>query len=110
MPRYWSHGLCGCFGDLGLCCLTYFLPCVTAGRNAEAVGKSCLLHGLSVMVPILHMICAGSVRGNIRDERDIVGGCVGDMLLHCFCSCCALIQEAQELKIPAPQVAVVERK
>ena len=30
--RDWGNGLCSCFDDLGLCLLTYFLPCVTFGN------------------------------------------------------------------------------
>ena len=35
----WQHGIFGCFNNCGVCILTFFLPCVTAGQNAEAVGK-----------------------------------------------------------------------
>uniref|UniRef100_A0A1I8FPH0 Zf-ANAPC11 domain-containing protein n=1 Tax=Macrostomum lignano TaxID=282301 RepID=A0A1I8FPH0_9PLAT len=38
-----QHGLCGCFDDCGLCIITYFVPCYTFGKNAEAVGDSCML-------------------------------------------------------------------
>ncbi|XP_077989896.1 uncharacterized protein LOC144444356 [Glandiceps talaboti] len=110
MPRYWSNGLFGCFGDCGLCCLTYFCPCITAGRNAEAVGKSCCLHGLFVFLPIVHMICGSSVRGMIRQERDIMGAELGDLAVHCFCPCCALIQEAHELKISPPTEKAMARQ
>ena len=42
----WSHGLCGCFDNFTVCIITYFLPCYTSGKNAEAVGESCLLYGV----------------------------------------------------------------
>ncbi|XP_077989897.1 uncharacterized protein LOC144444357 [Glandiceps talaboti] len=109
MPKYWSHGLFGCFGDCGLCICTYFCPCVTAGRNAAAVGKSCCCHALCTFFPILGMICQAGVRGAIRRERDIMGTPCGDCCVHCFCVCCALMQEAQELKQPAPKPAAMAR-
>ena len=28
----WSHGLCGCFDNIGICVVTYFVPCVTFGQ------------------------------------------------------------------------------
>uniref|UniRef100_J3LUF0 Uncharacterized protein n=1 Tax=Oryza brachyantha TaxID=4533 RepID=J3LUF0_ORYBR len=33
----WSSGLFDCFDDFGLCCLTWWCPCVTFGRVAEMV-------------------------------------------------------------------------
>ncbi|XP_070535307.1 uncharacterized protein [Ptychodera flava] len=98
----WSFGLFGCFGDIGLCCMTYFLPCVTAGRNAKAVGKPFPLHCLIFFVPILNMICQGKVRTMIRDERNIAGGPCGDIIVHWLCFLCALVQEARELQTTAP--------
>ncbi|XP_077989895.1 uncharacterized protein LOC144444355 [Glandiceps talaboti] len=110
MPKMWSNGLFGCFGDIGLCLITYLLPCLTAGRNARAVGKPCPIHALAFFVPILHMFCAAKVRRLIRDERDIMGTPCGDMIVHCFCPCCALVQEGQELReYPAPMAASMGR-
>ena len=34
---------CGCFNDLPSCCLSYFLPCVQFGFNAQAMGDDCCL-------------------------------------------------------------------
>ena len=34
----WQFGLFGCFGDFGLCIITFFVPCYTIGKNAEAFG------------------------------------------------------------------------
>ena len=38
-----QSGLFGCFNDCGLCLITYFLPCITFGQNAAALGKRNLL-------------------------------------------------------------------
>ena len=46
MVGEWRHGLCNCFDDIGICIIAYFVPCVTFGQNAEAIGEgSCLLCG-----------------------------------------------------------------
>ncbi|GAQ80119.1 hypothetical protein KFL_000460300 [Klebsormidium nitens] len=38
----WAAGLLGCFGDCGICCLGYLLPCVLYGQNVEMLtGESC---------------------------------------------------------------------
>lgn len=41
----WKHGLLGCFDNLGLCIVTYVIPCYTFGKNAEAVGEGCCCCG-----------------------------------------------------------------
>ena len=93
----WRHGLMGCFGNLGVCIITYFVPCYTFGKNAEALGNGCCCHALLFLVPILNIILHVQQRGRIRDEKGIDGGCCGDALVSIFCMCCALIQEAQEV-------------
>ena len=35
----WSHDLCGCFDNLGMCIVAYFVPCVSFGQTAEQLGK-----------------------------------------------------------------------
>ena len=41
----WKSSLFGCFDDLGLCIITYLVPCYTFGKNAEAMGENCLCCG-----------------------------------------------------------------
>ncbi len=106
----WQHGLCGCFNDIGLCLITYIAPCITAGKNAEAVGNDCMLYGcLSILGPI-SLWSRSMVRGQIREARGIEGSCLNDCVTHCFCGLCALVQEGQEiwnmLDGPTSQVAV----
>ncbi|GFN95042.1 cell number regulator 13 [Plakobranchus ocellatus] len=95
-----QHGLCGCFDNFGLCLLTYFVPCYTFGKNAEAVGDSCCLCGLAYFVPIVDLVALVTVRGKIRESRNIEGGCCTDLLTIIFCHLCALVQEAQEVQAP----------
>ncbi|KAK3108759.1 hypothetical protein FSP39_015023 [Pinctada imbricata] len=68
----WSNGLCGCFGNITLCLITYVAPCYTAGKNAEAVGDSC------VTVAVVYAICnivgvyfAAKTRQKIREQKGI---------------------------------------
>ena len=67
----WKNGLCGCFGDCGLCILTYFLPCVTAGQNAEKVGKSCCLYGFLSLLGCIGIYTRAVVRTEIRETKSI---------------------------------------
>ncbi|XP_002158056.1 uncharacterized protein LOC100202625 [Hydra vulgaris] len=92
-----KHGICSCFNDCSTCIITYFLPCVTAGKNAEFVSKSCCLYGC------LSLTCVGPisralVRSDIRQKLNIEGSCCGDFICHLFCPLCALVQESQEIQ------------
>lgn len=98
-----QHGLFGCFDNIGLCLITYFVPCYTFGKNAEAVGDSCLLCGLIYFVPIVDIVALVSVRGKIRESRNIEGNIFTDLLSILCCHLCALVQEAQEVQAPGGQ-------
>ena len=95
MSREWSNGIFGCFNDcstcelaepffvvvLGMCSyppplftvgiIAYFCPCYVFGKNAEAVGDSCVLCALSQFVPGLNLWTRISIRGKIREQKGI---------------------------------------
>ena len=71
MTTEFQNGTFGCFGDCGTCLLTYFCPCVTAGRNAEAVGESCLLCGALTLCGPVGFFTRGKVREKIRAKYNI---------------------------------------
>uniref|UniRef100_A0A8C4R4N0 Uncharacterized protein n=1 Tax=Eptatretus burgeri TaxID=7764 RepID=A0A8C4R4N0_EPTBU len=100
----WSHGLCGCLGDCGLCIQTFCCPCVTAGQNAEAtdVGGCCLC-GLAFFVPFLGCFFTARSRQKAREMKQIQGSFVGDVCCTLCCPACVLVQTARELKTPTPQ-------
>ncbi|BFZ17038.1 hypothetical protein BsWGS_20077 [Bradybaena similaris] len=102
-----KHGLCGCFDNIGLCIVTYFVPCYTYGKNAESVGENCLLCGLVYFIHPINLIFHTITRGKIREQRNIEGSVLKDFLTVAFCMCCALIQEAQELH--DPEAAYIHR-
>lgn len=98
MARQWSHGLFGCFDDCGTCLVTYFCHCYTAGKNAEAVGDSCLLCGLATFVPLANIFFMAQIRSKIREQKGIDGTFLNDILATCCCPLCMLVQSAQEVK------------
>jgi len=98
LAQEWANGLCGCFNNCTLCIVTYFVPCYIAGKNAEAVGEDCILCGLVFFVPIANMVCPAKIRGKIREQKGIEGSFIKDLLVHCFCPLCAIVQEANEVK------------
>ncbi len=100
-PQEWKNSLCGCFDDLGSCCLTCCCPCVQYGMNHEKVHKDgCCMQGLLFCL----LSCCGlsccihsALRSNVRQKYNIPEGC-SDCCTTCFCSGCAICQEARELK------------
>lgn len=67
-----SNGLFGCFNNCTLCLITYFVPCYTAGKNAEAVGDSCVMVGaLYAVFPIAGVYFAAKAREKIREQKGI---------------------------------------
>ncbi|KAK6166389.1 hypothetical protein SNE40_023095 [Patella caerulea] len=98
MANEFQHGLFGCFDNLGLCIISYFVPCYQFGKNAEAVGESCLLCGILFLIPVVDLFLGAHIRTKIRDSKGIGGSFVGDLLFWFCCPCCALVQEAQEVE------------
>ncbi|CAL1530364.1 unnamed protein product [Lymnaea stagnalis] len=96
MSKEWTHELFGCFDNVGICLLAHLVPCYLFGRLASDVGESCLICMLIDMFiyPWPH-IC---IRGKVREQRDISGTIISDVVQVLCCSCCALAQEAQEME------------
>ena len=96
MSGEFSYGLCGCFGDIRLCCLTFFAPCVTVGRNAEYFGEDC------VTATLLNCCCGCPyeiiVRNRLRHLRGIQGTMTTDLMMALFCGFCMLVQDAREIE------------
>ncbi len=75
--------------------MTYFCPCYTAGKTAEAMGENCVLHAIACYLPLVGMICRSKIRSKIRESKGIEGSGCGDCLSVTFCSLCTLVQEAR---------------
>jgi len=95
--RPWAHGLFGCFDNCGLCIITYFVPCLTAGQNAEAVGKNCLLWGCLATLGLIGVYTIAVVRKDVREQKGIEGSFGMDFIVTWCCPLCVIIQTAQEL-------------
>lgn len=63
----WYHGLCVHAPGI----ITYIVPCYTAGKNAEAVEESCLKYGIYSLIPLANIYCHATVRGKIREKKNI---------------------------------------
>ena len=67
----WTYGLFGCFSNCGICIITYFVPCVTAGQVAESTGKSCCLYGFLSPLGCIGIYTMAKVREEIRAAHGI---------------------------------------
>ncbi|KIJ22924.1 hypothetical protein M422DRAFT_196528 [Sphaerobolus stellatus SS14] len=113
--REWSHDFFDCFGDVGTCCLAYFLPCVAYGQNRSRLrhlqdkgtphphggdsctgaccGHACLLY--CGFYWILQM----NLRGEVRRRYNIDGGGCGDCMAALCCHPCELTQDSREIEL-----------
>ncbi|KAK2159148.1 hypothetical protein LSH36_157g00022, partial [Paralvinella palmiformis] len=82
---------------------------VTQCKNAEAVGDSCVCHGLLQFVPVVDCISVSMIRKKVREARGIPGGLCGDMINSWFCYFCVLVQTAQEVEHIEPREQNISR-
>lgn len=100
-----STGLCDCFSDCSLCCLTCWCPCITFGRIAEIVDQgssSCEVSGalyvLLAAVVGCQWIYSCTYRSKLKAQYGMPESCFGDCCTHFWCESCALCQEYRELQ------------
>lgn len=100
----WTTGLCGCFEDIGSCCMTCCCPCIIFGQNAEVIDKgrtSCsiaalIFYGLSYIG--FGCLYSYTYRSKLRGLYSLPEEPCMDLCIHCFCTHCAICQEYRELK------------
>merc|ERR1740136_537347 len=81
----WAHGLMGCCDDIGTCLISWVVPCLSFGQNAEAAGtaSSCLIGGVLFLIPLVNIVCWIKTRGAIREKYGIEGSVVNDIFAIC---------------------------
>ncbi|KAI8629044.1 PLAC8 family-domain-containing protein [Xylariaceae sp. FL1651] len=105
----WQAGLCDCT-PCSSCLLAWCLPCILLGQTSERIrdpsmqhadllNSDCLLHGAINCFTGCGWIYAMVKRGEIRERYNIKGSGCGDCCVSFWCSCCALIQQDNEVKI-----------
>ncbi|KAL3731294.1 hypothetical protein ACJRO7_028207 [Eucalyptus globulus] len=101
----WSSGLFSCFGDIPICCLSFWCPCITFGRIAEITDHgsvSCPVHGAIYTAIALLTGCACCFsccyRTKMRQQYQLKEDPCADCLVHFCCETCALTQEYRELE------------
>ncbi|KAI1184793.1 PLAC8 family-domain-containing protein [Nemania serpens] len=107
--REWQTGICSC-GPCSSCLLAWFLPCLLLGQTSERIrdpsmqsadmlNSDCLLHGGINCFTGCGWIYAMIKRGEIRERYGIKASGCDDCCVSFWCSCCALIQQDNEVKI-----------
>nr|GAT60279.1 predicted protein [Mycena chlorophos] len=113
--REWSRGVFTCLEDPLTCVVSWFLPCVSYGRNrarynaleAGNVSKDPMegiISNESIIYGVAHCFgCGGLIgmggRAQTRGRYAIRGDGATDFLLACCCAPCSLTQESRELEL-----------
>ncbi|KAF8960431.1 PLAC8 family-domain-containing protein [Flammula alnicola] len=114
--REWSHGICSCMSDCGICCKATFLPCIVYGKNKHryehlnstgtpdpahgggCCSGSCLSYGIFSICG-LGFLFQMTNRGHVRRRYNIKGGGCNDCCTSFWCAPCELVQESRELEL-----------
>ena len=105
-PQMWSTDICDCCADCESCCITYFIPSITYGRNKErieGVGNfmpdCCAFFWFHAFCKCFTSCLSYQSRTSIRQAYNLKDEPCGDCCTHFWCLACALCQEARELKL-----------
>lgn len=97
MGNEWKNSLFSCFGNLSLCLITYFVPCVPFGQATEEAGTcGCMGGALSLFVPILDIWMMYKTYKTVREKNNIDGGLGSDCFAVLCCPFCAIVQMRRE--------------
>ncbi|KZS97350.1 PLAC8-domain-containing protein [Sistotremastrum niveocremeum HHB9708] len=113
--RAWSHDIFSCFEEIGTCCISTFLPCVTYAQNrsrlqhlqahgtrhpsgGEPFNQDCFVFGCLHACAGLGCILQIGQRQAAREHYRIEGDGGNDFLCSWCCLPCALTQEAREIE------------
>ena len=98
--RDFNEPLFGCFKDIPLCLIASCVPCGLCYLQAKAV-DTVTNDGMAIPCLLIYFAgCLGAAvnRGKVREVLKYDGSFCGDCCLHCFCSCCAVLQEYREVQ------------
>ena len=110
-PDWQVHLLDCCMADCNIICLSFLCPPAQLAKNTFELtdgnqnGTSCCVDfmGLSCCYlsnqVLYRFLAVAPRRGMMRRLMGIKGDPCNDYLVHCFCHCCALVQEHKEIQI-----------
>ncbi|KAK5628349.1 hypothetical protein RRF57_004064 [Xylaria bambusicola] len=89
------HGVLTCFTGCGWMYVSYLLPPPISSHHHLRIYETLKSNALTDLIDSYAMI----KRGEIRERYGIKGSGYGDCCVSFWCSCCALIQQDNEVKI-----------
>ena len=109
----WGGGLFGCFKSLNVMhiLMAWCVPCVLQGQVAEKSGVgSCALVAVGLCCFDVCAIGSAYVRGKAEEQSGASNsGLLLNMCIHCWCHCCAVMQEARAVGVGAPEEMTMSR-
>ena len=98
---FFKTGLFSVFDDVRVCCFGACCPCCLYGDNVNRLngGTGYLPHCcLMMLCPCFSCLYAGKTRAELRSKYGLHEEPCSDCVVHCFCVCCGICQEAREMK------------
>lgn len=105
IPQEWSKNLFSCCDDIETCVFTYCCHCFQYAKISSKFTNSsywvnCLIYtGMFTLLTPCFPVFMGKFREDIRLKYRIPGTFLEDCCIHCWCSCCAMIQESREIEL-----------
>ena len=95
----WKQGKFGCFDNMKLCLITYFVPCVTVGAIAEKLDEDTLVCGaLKMFIPLYNCIYFRSLRVKAAEKSGITEeSCISFLCSMWICGACLVCQTGAEV-------------
>ena len=95
----WKMGMFGCFGNIKLSIITYFVPCVAIGQTAENLGEDSMIMGaIKSLIPCYNLFYFRGLRNKAAEKSGIPEeSCVSYLLKVCICGLCTVVQTANEV-------------
>ncbi|KAK4763792.1 hypothetical protein SAY87_013230 [Trapa incisa] len=109
----WSAGLCDCFSEFRLFCLSFWCPCITFGQVSEIIDRgtsscevNCRIHFAILCITGWACIYSSLYRTKMREQYNLEGSPIEDLCIHCLCEPCSLTQMHRELQHRGLDVAL----
>lgn len=94
----WKIGTLGCFSNMKVCIITYFLPCVTIGKIAENTGTDTMMCGaLKSIIPFYSCCYMKELRDKVAKNSGIMEeNCCNFLMKMWCCGICLIVQTGHE--------------
>jgi len=105
MSAPWDTGLCDCFSDCKVLCVSWLCATCQIAYQIAAVEEHECGCGDWIPVCLCGFCCQVKVRGLIRQKYNIEGSGCGDCCTSMFCILCAVSQQTRQLDMKGAKPA-----